>query len=45
MLIDMTKDEKNNYLRDVDLNVTDFEIKIADFGLAKQLTDKSEKMN
>ena len=35
MLIDMTKDEKNNYLRDVDLNVTDFEIKIADFGLAK----------
>ena len=40
-LMQMNKDEKKKFLRDVDLTKTRFELKIADFGFSKKLKDKS----
>ena len=42
--MDMPKDEKKLFLKNVDLLTTDFEVKLADFGLSKQLNEKSNKM-
>jgi len=42
-LMDMQKDEKKAFLRNVDLTTTDFEIKIADFGLSKKVKSKEDK--
>ena len=36
--MDMDKQQKTNFLRNLDLLTTDFEIKIADFGLSKKMT-------
>jgi len=36
-LMDMEKEEKRAFLKSVDLIHTEFEIKIADFGLSKKL--------
>ena len=35
LLMDMSKEAKKRFLSNVDLDKTDFSIKIADFGLAK----------
>ena len=35
LLMDMPKAEKKEFLKNVDLLTTEFEIKIADFGLSK----------
>jgi len=39
-LLSMTKEQKKKFLRDVNLNTTPFEIKIADFGFSKKLKNK-----
>jgi len=44
-LMDMEKDEKKRYLADVDLETTEFQVKIADFGLSKRLEEKNQKMD
>ena len=36
-LMDMEKEEKTAFLKNVDLINTEFEVKIADFGLSKKL--------
>jgi hypothetical protein len=36
----MSKDQKRQFLRDVDLSKVNFEIKIADFGFSKKLKSK-----
>ena len=36
-LLDMPKDEKKRFMKNVDLTLTNFEIKIADFGFSKKL--------
>jgi hypothetical protein len=36
----MNKDEKNKFLREVDLTKIRFELKIADFGFSKKLKSK-----
>ena len=38
----MTKDQKKQFLRDVDLEKTNFEIKITDFGFSKKLKNKNQ---
>ena len=43
-LMDMSKEEKIEYLQNVDLASTDFEVKITDFGLSKLIPAKSSKM-
>ena len=42
-LMDMTKDEKWRYLESVDLLKTDFQVRIADFGLSKEVKEKEGK--
>ena len=42
-LMDMQKQEKKAFLKNVDLTKTDFEVKIADFGLSKKLSAKEIK--
>lgn len=39
-LLAMSKEQKKRFLREVDLNNTPFEIKIADFGFSKKLKNK-----
>jgi hypothetical protein len=39
-LMNMNKDEKKKFLRDIDLTKTRFELKIADFGFSKKLKNK-----
>ena len=41
-LLNMTKIQKRNYLKNIDLDQVNFQIKIADFGFSKQLKDKDE---
>ena len=36
-LMDMEKEEKLGFLKNVDLDNSEFEVKIADFGLSKKL--------
>jgi len=40
-LMKMTKDEKKRFLKNVDLDSTRFEVKIADFGFSKKLRSKN----
>jgi len=40
--MDMNKEEKKKFLREVDLTKTRFELKIADFGFSKKLKNKSQ---
>ena len=41
--MDMTKDEKYKFLENVDLRNTEFQIRIADFGLSKAVNEKEGK--
>jgi serine/threonine protein kinase len=41
-LLAMSKEEKRNFLRTVDLTKVNFEIKIADFGFSKKLKSKGQ---
>jgi len=41
-LLQMTKAEKRKFLKNVDLDSTNFEIKIADFGFSKKLKNRDE---
>ena len=41
-IIKMTKEQKKKFLREVDLNKTEFELKIADFGFSKKLKSKGQ---
>ena len=41
-LMNMNKDEKKKFLREVDLTKTRFELKIADFGFSKKLKNKGQ---
>lgn len=38
----MSDQERQNFIRKVDLNIVRFEIKIADFGFSKKLKNKSQ---
>ena len=40
-ILNMTKEQKRKFLREVDLTKIEFEIKIADFGFSKKLKSKS----
>ena len=40
----MDYDQKETYLKNVDLMTNDFEIKITDFGLSKKLTNMNNKL-
>ena len=40
-LMKMSKDEKKRFIKNVDLETTHFEIKIADFGFSKKLRSKN----
>jgi len=42
-LMDMEKEEKRKFLESVDLENTDFEVKIANYGLSKALKDRETK--
>ena len=42
LLMNMSKEEKKRFLRHVDLNTTNFEVKIADFGFSKKLKQKGQ---
>ena len=42
--MDMSPENKKEFLKNVDLLKTDFEVKIADFGLAKQLKSMKNKL-
>ena len=39
----MTKEEKKNFFKKVDMQKTRFEVKIADFGFSKKLKSKKER--
>ena len=41
--MDMGKEEKAKFLESVDLENTDFEVKIANYGLSKALKDRETK--
>ena len=41
-LLQMTKGERRKFLKNVDLDSTNFEIKIADFGFSKKLRNRDE---
>lgn len=41
-VLKMTKEEKKNFLKQVDLNTTLFEIKITDFGFSKKLKNRGQ---
>jgi len=41
--MNMTKEEKKNYFKNVNMATTHFEIKIADFGFSKKLKDKKQR--
>lgn len=38
----MNKEEKNKFMREVDLTKVNFELKIADFGFSKKLKNKGQ---
>ena len=42
--MDFDKEEKIQFFKDVDLEKTDFDVKIADFGLSKAISKKDIKM-
>ena len=44
-LMDLSKEEKIDFLKTVDLENTDFEVKIADFGLSARCASRSEKLS
>lgn len=41
-LLQMTKEQKRVYMKNVDLRTTKFQIKIADFGFSKKLKNKAQ---
>lgn len=41
-LLQMTKEQKKMYMKNVDLRTTNFQIKIADFGFSKKLKNKAQ---
>ena len=41
--MDMPAEEKNKFLKDIDLETTEFQIKIDDFGLSKKINDKEDR--
>jgi len=43
--MDLSKEEKFKFLKEVDLQKTEFEVKIADFGLSARRTDTIQKFN
>ena len=42
--MDLPKEQKKKFLQNVDLDNTDFQVKIADFGLSKSIPKKESKM-
>jgi len=42
-LMKMTKQEKKDWFRSVDMQKVNFEVKIADFGFSKKLKSKKER--
>jgi len=40
-LLNMNKEQKRKFLKEVDLKQIDFEIKIADFGFSKKLRNRT----
>jgi hypothetical protein len=40
-LLNMSRDQKKKYLKEIDLSTIDFEIKIADFGFSKKIRHRS----
>jgi len=41
-ILGLTKEQKQRFIRDVDLSKVEFEVKIADFGFSKKLKNKSQ---
>ena len=42
--MDMPKDKKKEFLKNVDLDQTDFQVKLADFGLSKRVSWRESQM-